>query len=360
MEKKKLDQPSSSLDFDGMIKKLRKGLDGGNKGIPVKFERLRKYWPYINKSVYYLLFAGTKIGKTSLADDIFLYNVIDYCLSNPEFDCHISYASLEISKTEKAVKLLSRFLFWNKGLEFSSDELLSRSFDTLVNEEIIDQAEIEARQFFEVFNQKVSIKDEFSDLDHLIAWLFSEAKRLFPDYENNPDKYEKFYWIIFIDHIGLAGNGKKEDIDRLSKVLLQLRNKYGAIPVVIQQATFDSENKEQNNVFLAKGGNKIRPTPTIGDLGDSKYTSRDANVIMALFSPAAYYISEFDGYDIRKLGNSFRNLEILRNRDGPENVNVGLYFIGKVGTFLELPAKMGAAEYDYYNNRKFLDKNGKE
>jgi hypothetical protein len=46
-----------------------------------------------------------------------------------------------------------------------------------------------------------------------------------------------------------------------------LRNRYGFSPVVIQQQAFQGENLD------AIKENKV--TPTIANLGDSKYTSRD-------------------------------------------------------------------------------------
>ena len=58
---------------------------------------------------------------------------------------------------------------------------------------------------------------------------------------------------------------------------------------------------------------------------------------MALFNPYTVGIEKFQGYNIVNLGDSFRNLEILLNRDGEPNINVGLNFIGPCGTFRELP-----------------------
>lgn len=63
----------------------------------------------------------------------------------------------------------------------------------------------------------------------------------------------------------------------------------------------------------------------------------DANVILTLFNPSECGLTNFRGYDIKLLGNKFRSLEILQNRDGEPNVNIGLYFEGSVGTFRELP-----------------------
>lgn len=70
---------------------------------------------------------------------------------------------------------------------------------------------------------------------------------------------------------------------------------------------------------------------------------------MALFSPYRHQMERFNNYDITKLGNSFRSLEILENRDGEPNINLGLNFIGPSGTFRELPkaSEMTDAKYNY-------------
>ncbi len=152
-------------------------------------------------------------------------------------------------------------------------------------------------------------------------------------FEKYIPKNPKRYWIIIIDHISLLkeerGFTLKQNIDKMSSYLVGIRNNFGATPVVIQQLAFDSENDERH-----KSG---RLTPTVRDFGDSKYTTRDANVIMTLFNPAQYQLDKFQGYNVNNLGNSYRNLEILLNRDGEPNINLGLNFIGPCGTFRELP-----------------------
>lgn len=118
---------------------------------------------------------------------------------------------------------------------------------------------------------------------------------------------ENRYWIQIIDHIALMkeerGFNTKQNIDKMSQYFVQLRNNYRATPVVIQQLAFDSESDERYK--------QQRLTPTLRDFGDSKYTTRDANVILALFSPVRYGLERFQDYDITKLGNTYRNLEIL-------------------------------------------------
>lgn len=335
--------------FGESLQRIEDGILGNNKGIPIPFPRLAEYWPYILKRTYYLIGAASKIGKTSFADDIFLYGAMDYCLNNPEFDCHISYLSLEIDKASKATKLIARKLFYDQGLELSSRELLSQTLTDKVDKALLDFIKEEYKQFFNIFNEKVHIKDKIMDIKSVIKWLMWQLKLIMPDYKKDPAKYEKFYWIIVIDHMSLVGS--KADMDELSVFLLHLRNEYGAIPVVIQQLTFDSENESNFK-------NMNRPTPSLRDFADSKYTTRDANQIMALFSPHAYNMSTFDGFNIAKLGDSFRSFEIIRDRDGAAGVTVPLYFIGKVGTFVELPKSkdMTPELYKYYENREFLNK----
>ena len=58
--------------FDNAMSSIERGRKGLNKGIPIPFNRLRKYLPNIQQKTYYLVGAGTKVGKTSLADDILL------------------------------------------------------------------------------------------------------------------------------------------------------------------------------------------------------------------------------------------------------------------------------------------------
>jgi len=170
---------------------------------------------------------------------------------------------------------------------------------------------------------KIIKKNVNKDVNGEPIWKFDRYE------PNNPN----LYWIIIIDHIALLGSERgfslKQNIDKMSEMAVQFRNMFNMIPVFIQQLNFDVDNDERYK--------SNRLTPTLRDFGDSRYTIRDSNVIMALYSPYFNNITHFEGYDITKLGNKFRNLEILANRDGEPNINIGLNFIDKVGTFRELP-----------------------
>ena len=108
-----------------------------------------------------------------------------------------------------------------------------------------------------------------------------------------------------------------------------LRNRYGFSPVVIQQQSADSENNEAFKL------GRIRPTTYA--LGDSKYTSHDANVVLGLFAPFRFGLTDCFDYDIKKLRDNIRFCEVLTNRDGELGGMIPLFFDGAVCDFRELP-----------------------
>jgi hypothetical protein len=347
-----MDTPKQTI-FDEALGEIQGGRTGENKGIPIPFERLRQYLPNIQQKTYYLIGAGTKVGKTSLADDVFYYGAYDYFKTLKDsgtlngFELDIDYFSYEIDKKTKILKGISRKLWHDYGIIADANTILSRG-PNHCSDEIYDLV-IKFKDYFDEMEDIVTVHDMPDNPTGMNKYLLHKASQhgevimkninkepggkpilRFDSYKpNNP----KRYWLIFIDHIALMleerGFNTKQNIDKMSQYLVQLRNNYGATPVVIQQMAFDAENDERHK--------SNRLTPTLKDFGDSKYTTRDANVIMTLFSPYRYNLERFQGYNISNLGNTYRNLEILENRDGEPNINLGLNFIGPCGTFRELP-----------------------
>ena len=64
-----------------------------------------------------------------------------------------------------------------------------------------------------------------------------------------------------------------------------------------------------------KGNDPDKYKSSVANLGDSKYTARDSNVVIGIFNPSKYLIEKYKGYDIKKFGNRIRFIEILCNRD---------------------------------------------
>jgi hypothetical protein len=352
--------PSS---FDLAIGQMEAGLAGDNKGIPIPFDRLRRYLPNIQQKTYYLIGAGTKVGKTSFADDVFYYGAYDHYkrLKDTDmldgFDLGIDYFSFEIDRVTKIIKGIGRKLWHEYGVIADANTILSKGKNHC-STEIFDLVR-GYRDYFNDMEDIVTVHDMPENPTGMNKYLLDVAEQNGTIHKSNIskdhskqimkfDRYEpknpKKHWLIFLDHIALMeeerGFTTKQNIDKMSQYFVKLRNNFNATPVVIQQMSGDVDNDARHT--------SGRLTPTLRDFGDSKYTTRDANVIMALFSPFRMKMPEFQGYNVPQLGNSFRNLEILENRDGEPGVNLGLNFIGPSGTFRELPvaAQMNEAMYN--------------
>lgn len=74
-----------------------------------------------------------------------------------------------------------------------------------------------------------------------------------------------------------------------------------------------------------------------------------ADLVLGLFAPTRYEISDYRGYNINKMKDSYRSLIFLKDRNyGLANNYVHLYFNGATNTFKELPIKEQMTD-DIYN-----------
>lgn len=162
---------------------------------------------------------------------------------------------------------------------------------------------------------------------------------------NDPEEYV----IVIVDHIGLLTPEKNfetglpmnlyESIGKLSSdYFVKLRNRFGYIPVAIQQQMSSQESLEN------KKYNKLKPT--LDGLAENKTTQRDFDYIVGLFSPFRHEIPEYLGYDIQTFRDNIRFLEILGGREGGGGTICPLYFDGAVNYFKELPLPDNKQELD--------------
>lgn len=144
-----------------------------------------------------------------------------------------------------------------------------------------------------------------------------------------------------------SGKDIKGTIEKHSDYMRILRNMFGYIPVDVQQQNAGAESLDK-----FKAG---KLEPTIESLGETKLTARKANVILGLFSPAIHEIPKYRGYNIERLQDNYRNLSIIRQRNGISGVNVGLYFNGACNYFRELPKGVEMTD-NHYNAIDKLNK----
>lgn len=338
------------------LKERRERILSGNLNcIPSPFKRFSNDFIGIEQSCYTTVTSFTKGGKSQFTSFTFIYSPLLFCYYNKtDISIKILYFPLE----ETPERIMQRFISWllynySKGeIRISPRDL--RSTTSAVSQNILDiinSTEIQdiikyfeehivfpaesgnptgiykyCRKYAEengtVYTKKVKIKDEFGNIKEV---------DVFDRYEqSNPNEYR----LIIIDTINLIdvekGLSLKQSMDKLSEYLAKyLRNRYHFSPIVIQQQAFEQEGNEAFKLG--------RVRPSVAGLGDSKYTSRDSNVVLGLFSPFRFGIRDYEGYDITKFKDNIRFLEVCINRDGEMGGLCPLFFDGAVCQFTELP-----------------------
>lgn len=363
-----LEKSLSVSTYDSLIARRDNLLSGGVNCIPSPFKRFVDDFCGMEQSTYYVITSYTKGGKSQFCSYTFLYRTVIFSYyTNKSLDFKFIYFNLEETKE----RIMERFMSWllyrfsHGAIRVSPREL--RSTSTPVDESVLkrlakDDIQNILRYFEEhvifptespnptgiykfckqyaeehgtAYTRKVTVRDELGQ---------PQEMEVFDHYEqDNPKEYR----FIIIDTINLIdterGMSLKQSIDKLSEYLAKyLRNRYHFSPIVIQQQAFESEG---NDAFKL---GRVRPS-AVG-LGDSKYTSRDANVTLGLFSPFRFGISDYLSYNIEILRDRIRFLEVITNRDGEMGGMIPLWFDGAVCDFRELPKS------SYYKDATQSDK----
>lgn len=111
-------------------------------------------------------------------------------------------------------------------------------------------------------------------------------------------------------------------------------DKWGYIPVVVQQQSAASGTQEftKNGKLILE---RVKPNPE--GLGDNKLTARDCDLMVSLFDPSRFDLTEYKGWDLTRLGGNHREFSIDLNRNGISRATCQLYFNGATSFFKELP-----------------------
>jgi hypothetical protein len=331
------------MSFELLRNEVTAGYEGRNNGIPMGFDRLNRYIG-IRKSIYTLVGGLTGSGKTSFIDDAYVLNPFDWFISHndPKLKLRIIYRSMERSRTYKLAKWVGRKIFMDHGVIIPVPKLLgwtekmtSDEHDLfLLYEDYVGQMQ-DVITIIDGPENPVGIAKELKAhaLQHgRIEQVDEYNKRYFPNDEN-------VITIVIIDHIGLLKttkdqSTKKDAIDKMSDELRYARDFYGYTPVVVSQF-----NRSISNIVRLKNGDV---EPQLEDFAESSSTQNDADIVLALFDPMRYKVSDPSGYTLEKLKDQygakyFRSLRLIKNSFGEDDVRIGLGFMGQLGIFKELP-----------------------
>ena len=335
-------------------------LNGGINCIPSPFPTFREDFSGIEQGKYYVVTAGTKTGKTQFMSYTFLYNSLHYAYNHPDqLRLKIFYYALEESPEDITKRYMSHLLYIKNKQRISTRDLDSIFEDMPVSQETLDALQDssikELLDFYEKTVEFPTAKNptgvyndirKFMEDNGTVHTKIKKFKDELGNIKENPtgfDYYEpndpNLYVLVILDHLSLVSTEKfpgtnimmtlKQAADKLSEYFVELRNKYKITPILVQQQNFELDSLESFK------NNKLRPTAQ--NLADSKYSSRDCNCLLGIFNPMKHELSSYMGYDIKKLRDKCRILEVILNRGGMCGGLMGLFFDGATCTWKELP-----------------------
>lgn len=343
-----------------LIERVIKGLEerrnniinGNINSIPSPFKRFSNDFVGIEQGQYVVVTAPTKGSKSQFTNFMYVFTPILYAYNNPDkIDLKIIYFTLE----ENADRIVQRFMsfllnYLSKGeIRISPRDLRSTSNDKPLPKEILNILKSEEyTKILEFFENTIDFISDGCNPTGMYKicrdYALSQGKVItkkvkygeveFDKFDNYISNNPKLYKIIITDHIALIekerGFTDKQAIDKWSEYEVKyLRNRYGFTCVDIQQQAFEGEGIEAQKLGKIEG--------SVGSLGDSKYTARNANLVLGLFSPYKFELPQYKGYDITKFKDNIRFLKVYVNRDGEMGGLCPLFFDGAVCQFNELP-----------------------
>lgn len=276
--------------------------------IPFPFPRFSKFIPGVQKGRYYIVTANSKVGKTKLADFLFLYNTLMYTSTQKtNLKAKVLYFSLEMSKEDKVKELISHFLFIKKGIRISSDIMDSVYKHYILEDKVLDEiinlkGELDSfldrvifidsvrnpfgiyktvREYAHSHGHYEDINGNILNTEYIEKGINDEAKKIF---RYVPDEEDEIV-IVITDHVSLLTPEKGETLHEAlgrfsSQYCLAMRDRWKYVVVNIQQQAASQEGVEnfQNNMLR----------PSANGLGDNKLTSRDCDFLIGLFAPIRF------------------------------------------------------------------------
>lgn len=324
---------------------------GGFNGIPYPYPRLSEFVPSIDKEQVIGITAFSGAGKSKFLRHTFIIHPYEFSLHN-DYPVLIDYYALEDSSIKVYKNILCTYLWQKHNIKTSTFDLDSKfkafSSDTIA---LIKKGE----NYLQDFSNKVRIKDHITHPYGIYKDVLKTASELGEivykevDYGNGQlikqivdfKPKDNTHWIIVCDNLNNIDkekhhHDKKEAMDSFVQrdCRLLYSKVFKATCVIVHQQALEAERQQ----FTNTGGSIIEKLkPSTANLGGTKEVVRSYHLLFSLFAPHKFKIENYKGYDLKLIGNNFRELEVLKTNDGFDNVSVPLFFDGAPEFFRELP-----------------------
>lgn len=337
------------MSSEKLFAAIKQGRAGKNIGVSTGLSKLDSVIFGLQKRCLYTIGADTGSGKTSFALDMFIYNLIK---NSEEKNISILFYSFEMSRESLYAKLMSLYLFDTYGKILTYKQILSLT-EVMSDEDFAFI--VKAKDWVKSLDNYLTIYDKalspLAIYATLKGWLslfgeFVEIDEHREEYHAYDDRYKVALW----DHVGLiAGSDtKKVKIDTVADYAVYFRNKCDLTGIFIQQLNRNAKGMDRKT----NGYELIQ----LDDFKDTSGTTDASEVVLALYFAYREKIARCEGYPIQNvLKKRFRLLQVLKNRYGDSDVNIGLTFYGEIGLFKELPKPEEISDYGPYLNLNYKE-----
>lgn len=325
---------------------IEKGRKGDNIGTSTGLSKLDKIIGGIQPSRYYVISAGSSVGKTAFVL-FMMYNILKQ--NTKDKPTYFLYMSLEIGSEILLSKLMALYCAEEFGIYLTTNDILS--FENTLDDYSYECLK-KAKEWLESISQYLEIIDSGLNANILYKKCIDFAER-HGSYEeidgreryipNNP----KQKLIGVIDHLSLSqpkdGRSLKEEMDLESSYMVTIKRKFLMSFFVLMQQNRESSSMDRRKADLSE--------PGLNDIKDSSSIAQDADVVLQLFFPFREKLSTYRDYKIlgeHGMKQFFRSCIISKNRYGIANQVIGMAFYGSVGWWKELQQGKEITDFTQY------------
>lgn len=360
--------------YEDIKQKQERVKKGGFNAIPFALPKLSRYVPGIMESTQYGLTADSGASKSKFLRYNFVQTPYDFYLQhkeNHDIDIEIFIFCLEDNVDTVMKNLIVSALAKQKGIRLSTLTLNSYFKDNIISDKILKHIE-DLGPYFEQFLSKVhlieDIRNPYGIYKLVKDRLLQPNNGYYVDQHNNkinyeelihnPDKFKGLklsyqtkatnkFTIVGLDNLQNIKAEKSDDgskwhaCDNLCRTYFreQLCNVFKTCNIIVQQQDKNTSKAQYNS----SSGNLVvdKLLPSIAGLSEYKNSVDSAHCMFGLFSPYKHKIEHFETsnsnwYDIRQLGDFYKNLLILKSNFA-ETINTSLFFDSFQESFEELP-----------------------
>lgn len=326
--------------------------------IPLSIPKYNEYLYGLRQKSMITLLAESSVGKTSFARDKYINEPYEYfrSINDPtKLDIEFIDFCLEIDAETNIGSDYSRRIYLDHGRVIPTSKMFGWQTGNRLTTEESEVIETYT-EYMEAMEKKITVVEGEIGPSVYHDVLFEAAKRngkfikegsnignSYGYIPNNPNKFV----IVLFDTINLVEleekyNTTKSAIDRISRLSVLFRNTCKFTFIILQQISAEMSSTDRARFGIN--------TPQMRDAEDSRRTTKDSNIVLALYDPIPHMKEEqtiFKGYDISILKSWFKSLHILKHREGVKHKYIPLKSHGAIPYFEQLPPPELMNEQEY-------------